>query len=338
MARPKSYTDQDLIKIVQEILSQGDEVSTWRIKEQLGRGKLSTIKRDLERLIDSGEIDTTRKEQNTAATENPVIASYELPIEVQNLLAQSEQEICKIIQRITTSLNCQVHQHYENLMNARIHEFDTKTDLAIKAQAMAENTCAEMEVRLLKQIELNESLEEKIEHIDELLMESRHQQSDLIKTNNQLTNSLKHTTEKLDSHQETINDLKASLAKIEKGFAAQAVQLDYSRNEAKSYELKLSEQIECHEQTVQKMNEVLAELKSTQSALEKSDVFLQKLQSEHQELSVSNKVLEANLRQSQEMIANLNSNNQILEQQLSLCIEERDSFNELVNETALSEQ
>ncbi|GHW31271.1 hypothetical protein VCSRO193_3320 [Vibrio cholerae] len=118
MARPKSYTDQDLIQIVQEILSQGDEVSTWRIKEQLGRGKLSTIKRDLERLINSGEIDTTRKEQNTATTENPVIASYELPIEVQNLLAQSEQDICKIIQRITTSLNCQVHQHYENLMNA----------------------------------------------------------------------------------------------------------------------------------------------------------------------------------------------------------------------------
>ncbi|MCG3738217.1 hypothetical protein EXA16_18275, partial [Vibrio cincinnatiensis] len=271
MARPKSYTDQDLIQIVQEILSQGDEVSTWRIKEQLGRGKLSTIKRDLERLIDSGEIDTTRKEQNTAATENPIIASYELPIEVQNLLAQFEQEICKIIQRITTSLNCQIHQHYENLMNARIHEFDTKTDLAIKAQAMAENTCAEMEDRLLKQIELNESLEEKIEHLDELLMESRLQQSDLIKTNNQLTNSLNHATVKLEENQEIINDLRANLAKIEKGFAAQAVQLDYSRNEAKSYELKLSEQIECHEQTVQKMNEVLAELKSTQSALEKSD-------------------------------------------------------------------
>ncbi|QJY40931.1 hypothetical protein HND97_03625 [Vibrio cholerae] len=64
------------------------------------------------------------------------------------------------------------------------------------------------------------------------------------------------------------------------------------------------------------MNEALAELKSTQSALAKSDVFLQKLQSEHQELFVSNKVLEANFRQSQEMIANLNNNKQILEQQL----------------------
>ncbi|WP_216653000.1 hypothetical protein, partial [Vibrio aestuarianus] len=265
-------------------------------------------------------------------TENPVIASYELPIEVQNLLAQSEQDICKIIQRITTSLNCQVHQHYENLMNARIHEFDTKTDLAIKAQTMAENTCAEMEERLLKQIELNESLEEKIEHLDELLMESRLQQSDLIKTNNQLTNSLKHTTEKLDSHQETINDLKASLAKIEKGFAAQAVQLDYSRNEAKSYELKLSEQIECHEQTVQKMNEVLAELKSTQSALEKSDVFLQKLQSEHQELSVNNKLLENSLRQSQETITDLNTRNQKLEQQLSQRGEKSDSLNKPLSE------
>ncbi|MFL7867023.1 hypothetical protein [Vibrio cincinnatiensis] len=317
MARPKSYTDQDLIQIVQEILSQGDEVSTWRIKEQLGRGKLSTIKRDLERLIDSGEIDTTRKEQNTTATENPIIASYELPIEVQNLLAQSEQEICKIIQRITTSLNCQIHQHYENLMNARIHEFDTKTDLAIKAQAMAENTCAEMEDRLLKQIELNESLEEKIEHLDELLMESRLQQSDLIKTNNQLTNSLNHATVKLEENQEIINDLRANLAKIEKGFAAQAVQLDYSRNEAKSYELKLSEQIECHEQTVQNMNEVLAELKSTQSALAESDTLLRKVQAEHQALSVNNKLLENSLRQSQETITDLNTRNQKLEQQLS---------------------
>ncbi|ASF93606.1 hypothetical protein [Vibrio anguillarum] len=330
MARPKSYTDQDLIQIVQEISSQGDEVSTWRIKEQLGRGKLSTIKRDLERLIDSGEIDTTRKEQNTAATENPVIASYELPIEVQNLLAQSEQEICKIIQRITTSLNCQVHQHYENLMNARIHEFDTKTDLAIKAQAMAENTCAEMEVRLLKQIELNESLEEKIEHLDELLMESRHQQSDLIKTNNQLTNSLKHTTEKLDSHQETINELKASLAKIEKGFAAQAVQLEYSRNEAKSYELRLSEQIERHEQTVQKLNEALAELKSTQTALAESDTLLRKVQAEHQALSVNNKFLETSLRQSQETITDLNTRNQKLEQQLSQRGEKSDTLSEPV--------
>lgn len=337
MARPKSYTDQDLIQIVQEILSQGDEVSTWRIKEQLGRGKLSTIKRDLERLIDSGEIDTTRKEQNTAVTENPVIASYELPIEVQNLLAQSEQEICKIIQRITTSLNCQVHQHYENLMNARIHEFDTKTDLAIKAQAMAENTCAEMEDRLLKQIELNESLEEKIEHLDELLMESRHQQSDVIKTNNQLTNSLKHTTEKLDSHQETINELNASLAKIEKGFAAQAVQLEYSRNEAKSYELRLSEQIERHEQTAQKLNETLADLKSTQTALAESDTLLRKVQAEHQALSVNNKFLETSLRQSQETITDLNTKNQKLEQQLSQRGEKSDSLSESVNEP-LSEQ
>lgn len=332
MARPKSYTDQDLIQIVQEILSQGDEVSTWRIKEHLGRGKLSTIKRDLERLIDSGEIDTTRKEQNTAATENPVIASYELPIEVQNLLAQSEQEICKIIQRITTSLNCQVHQHYENLMNARIHEFDTKTDLAIKAQAMAENTCAEMEVRLLKQIELNESLEEKIEHIDELLMESRHQQSDLIKTNNQLTNSLKHTTEKLDSHHETINELKASLAKIEKGFAAQTVQLEYSRNEAKKYESKLSEQVERYEHTAQKLNETLADLKSTQTALAESDKLLRKVQAEHQALSVNNKLLENSLRQSQETITVLNTRNQKLEQQLSQRGEKSDSLNKPLSE------
>ncbi|MDV5036248.1 hypothetical protein [Vibrio diabolicus] len=332
MARPKSYTDQDLIQTVQEILSKGDKASTWRVKEQLGRGKLSTIQQDLERLANAGEINITSELHSAVLAEHSELTSYELPIEIQNLRDQSEQDVCKIIKHITASLNDKVHQHYENLMNARIHEFDTKTDLAIKAQTMAENTCAEMEERLLKQIELNESLEEKIEHLDELLMESRLQQSDLIKTNNQLTNSLKHTTEKLDSHQETINDLKASLAKIEKGFAAQTVQLEYSRNEAKSYELKLSEQIECHEQTVQKMNEVLAELKSTQSALEKSDVFLQKLQSEHQELSVNNKLLENSLRQSQETITDLNTRNQKLEQQLSQRGEKSDSLNKPLSE------
>ncbi len=39
MARPKSYTDDDIINIATQLISKGKKPSGWHIKEVLGRGE-----------------------------------------------------------------------------------------------------------------------------------------------------------------------------------------------------------------------------------------------------------------------------------------------------------
>ena len=56
MARPKTYSDQDIIETAMQLVQQKKEVKAWRIREILGRGKLTSIQSDLDRLIADNEI------------------------------------------------------------------------------------------------------------------------------------------------------------------------------------------------------------------------------------------------------------------------------------------
>ncbi len=53
MARPKSYTDEDIIDIATQLSSKGRKPTGWYVKEILDRGKIASIQADLERLTSS---------------------------------------------------------------------------------------------------------------------------------------------------------------------------------------------------------------------------------------------------------------------------------------------
>lgn len=56
MARYKSYTEAELVEAANEIIEKGNAPTGWKIKETLERGRLDTIKDDLERLVEDGDI------------------------------------------------------------------------------------------------------------------------------------------------------------------------------------------------------------------------------------------------------------------------------------------
>jgi hypothetical protein len=128
MARPKSYADEDIIKIATQLMNKGKNPTGWHIKEALGRGKISAIQSDLERLIDEGRIAVANqiaadtKESKAEST----FLNYDLPAELQDLLARREEELRKVLRDMTIELNNKAHEHYESMMTVRIRDLDAK--------------------------------------------------------------------------------------------------------------------------------------------------------------------------------------------------------------------
>ncbi|MEJ2762376.1 DNA-binding protein [Photobacterium sp. MCCC 1A19761] len=103
MARPKTYTDGDLIQAANELISLGKKPSGWRIREYLKRGKTSSIQADLEKLIANGRIPEAQNDSPSTTTQ--VRTSYELPAEIQELLERKEHDISTSLRDIVIAMN-----------------------------------------------------------------------------------------------------------------------------------------------------------------------------------------------------------------------------------------
>ncbi|WP_180767109.1 DNA-binding protein, partial [Vibrio parahaemolyticus] len=129
MARPKTYTDEDLIQTANELISLGKKPSGWRIREYLKRGKTSSIQADLEKLIADGRIPEAQNDTPSATTQ--VRTSYELPAEIQDLLERKEYDISTSLRDIVIAMNDSIHTHFESITYTRIREAEAISQHAI---------------------------------------------------------------------------------------------------------------------------------------------------------------------------------------------------------------
>lgn len=294
MARPKSYTDEDIINIAIQVSATGRKPTGWLIKEALGRGKIASIQADLERLIKDGKISDIpdQPKENTNPDFIPKTSTFELPAELQELLSLKEQELGKMLRNMTLRLNDKAHIHYETLMEVRIRELDIKSNVMEEAKEVAEQGRLDMEERLRKQVERNETLEENIESLEARLTSSKNEKSDLIQTISQITESFKKTTEKAEQQQVWLYELRQSISEMDKAHTATKVKLEYSTDETKKLQSQLSGLSEQHEKAKTELTEVSTLLSSTQELLNQSNDQINVLREENLQLTANYRLLE----------------------------------------------
>ena len=236
MARPKSYTDDDVINIATQLISKGKKPSGWSIKEVLGRGRISAIQSDLDRLIKGGHIsvEALNAQDYKECEATRAFLSYELPVELQELLAKREEELCKVMRDMTTALNNKAHEHYETMMAIRVRDLDAKYNLTYRAKEQAEADYADIEERLKKQVEEKERLEDKIEELELELAKSRQSHSDLVQHNLKLTSNLNSITDKYEILQGTYQGINEQLSALKNEYTSVKVKLDSALSENKS--------------------------------------------------------------------------------------------------------
>ncbi|MCS0027483.1 hypothetical protein NB572_08090 [Vibrio alginolyticus] len=236
MARPKTYTDDDVINIATQLISKGKEPSGWYIKEALGRGRISAIQADLDRLIQDGHISVEVPNVADAKDDEATLAflSYDIPAELQDLLVKREEELCKVMRDMTTALNNKAHEHYETMMAIRVRDLDAKYNLTYRAKEQAEDEVSDIEERLKKQVEEKEQLEYKIEELELELADSRQSHSELLQHNLQLTSNLASVAEKYEILQGTHQDVNEQLSALQNEYTAVKVKLDSALSENES--------------------------------------------------------------------------------------------------------
>lgn len=237
MARPKTYTDDDVINIATRLISKGKEPSGWYIKEALGRGRISAIQADLDRLIQDGHILVEVPNVADAKDDEATLAflSYDIPAELQDLLVKREEELCKVMREITTALNNKANEHYETLMAIRVRDLDAKYNLTYRDKEQAEEELSGVEERLKKQVEEKEQLEDKIEELELELAESRQSHSDLRQHNLQLASNLTSITDKYEILQGTYQSINEQLSALKNEYTSVKVKLDSALSENESH-------------------------------------------------------------------------------------------------------
>ncbi|ROR69516.1 plasmid replication DNA-binding protein KfrA [Vibrio crassostreae] len=276
MARPKSYADEDIIKIATQLISKGKKPSGWSIKEVLGRGKISAIQSDLDRLIKGGHISAEVSSLSSKESEEAIVfLSYDLPAELQDLLAKREEELCKTFREITTMLNNKAHEHYETIMAIRVRDLDAKYNLTYQAKKQAEAELSDIEQRLQKQVEEKEHLEDKIEELECDLAESKQNNSELLQHNLHLTNNLSAAAEKYDTLQGSHQDLIGQLSALQNDHTAVTVKLEFALSENKKLHTSIAELTGEYDKTRGYLAEAHAKLNVSQSELHKLEVTAQ---------------------------------------------------------------
>ncbi|WCE28803.1 hypothetical protein [Vibrio sp. SCSIO 43137] len=308
MARPKSYTDEDIIDIANQLSTKGRKPTAWLIKEALGRGKIAAIQADLDRLIKDGKISDRPKQptENANSDHKPAASTFELPAELQELLVLKEKELGKMLRDMTVGLNDKAHVHYETLMDVRIRELDIQSEAMEKAKAIAEQGCLDMEARLRKQVEQNELLEEHIENLEVRLSDSKAEKSELALTIGQLTESFNKATEKAEQQQSLLDRQRQTISEIDKEHTATQVKLECSTEEARNLQSQLSGLSENLEKTKAQLIEASTRLKSTQELLIQSESQVIVLKEENRELTANNRLLEKDLKSTENKNALLN--------------------------------
>ncbi|MGQ5486188.1 DNA-binding protein [Photobacterium damselae subsp. piscicida] len=125
MARPKSYTNEDVIRAANQLIEQGVEPVGWRLRELIGRGRRETLDRDLRQLVEQGQI--TIEDKSSIESQQPAIqveptVILPLPVEIQEALKLIEGQLSSSLVNLVIQLNTLTDTHYEHLTRTRLLE------------------------------------------------------------------------------------------------------------------------------------------------------------------------------------------------------------------------
>lgn len=217
MARPKSYTQNDIINAANQLIEKGTEISGWQLREIIGHGRCDTLYKDLKQLIEQGHINLPDKssiEVQPTVQEGPKVLP--LPIEVQESLKLIEGQLSSLLFALVTELNASTGTHYEHLTRARLLESKTIAEEAIKKLVAAEENLLITEDRVKVQVELNEQLEQDNIALEEQLSTAELHSMKQLETMKSVLSENKYLLSDLDScriNTDRLNEQASTLTK-----------------------------------------------------------------------------------------------------------------------------
>ncbi|GLR73657.1 hypothetical protein [Aliivibrio sifiae] len=232
MARPKSYTQNDIINAANQLIEKGTEISGWQLREIIGHGRCDTLYKDLKQLIEQGYInlpDKTSIEVQPTVQEDPKVLP--LPIEVQESLKLIEGQLSSLLFALVTELNASTDTHYEHLTRARLLESKAIADEAVTKLIKIEDNLLITEDRVKVQVELNEQLEQDNIALEEQLSTAELHSIKQLETMKSVLNENKYLLSDLDSCRINTDRLNEQASTLTKQNIVLETQLDNCRTQ-----------------------------------------------------------------------------------------------------------
>ncbi|ODS05050.1 hypothetical protein [Vibrio scophthalmi] len=293
MARPKSYTEEELINVVNDLLNRGIEPKGWRVREVLLKGKTTSFDNDIKRLTEMGILPAFVKHPDAIQTLPSTVAGdpAPLPLEIQEAYKLSEAALAKSMFELIVRLNEITNAHHEQLTRTRLQGALNEKEQAIEARTIAETLTIATEERVRAQVSINESLEQQnYELVDRNL--------ELEQTNSEYTQSLKlmesdfnELKTKLDDSLRLINELTTKNAVLLNEQTVLTTQLEERRLELEKLELKYSDLDNALDATKEQLVISTTRSESANKALEKAEQTIKTLTSDLSESKTRTEVL-----------------------------------------------
>ncbi|WMP07548.1 hypothetical protein [Vibrio parahaemolyticus] len=235
MARPKSYTNEDVIRAANQLIEQGVEPVGWRLRELIGRGRRETLDRDLRQLVEQGQI--TIEDKSSIESQQPAIqveptVILPLPVEIQEALKLIEGQLSSSLVNLVIHLNTLTDTHYEHLTRTRLLESKALVDEALNKQQCAEEKLVVAEERVRLQVELNEQLEQDCTALEEQLALARLHGDEHLAALESMTNENASLLSDLETYQQNESLQNEQIQVLTRQNTVLETQLDNCRTDA----------------------------------------------------------------------------------------------------------
>ncbi|OQK58015.1 hypothetical protein [Vibrio vulnificus] len=287
MARPKSYTEQELINVANELLSKGIEPRGWRIREILGRGKTTSFDSDIKRLTENGKLPEYVK-PSIATEVLPARSETEhaqLPIEIQEAYKITEAELSESIYALILRLNDITACHYEQLTKTRLQGAISEKESALEEKRIAEELVVETEERVRAQVANNEKLELQYDELEHRYSELEQAQVNISSELMQLKRDNLKLCEDIKVSEITIQDLEEQLLSLSTANTVLDTQLKERNLQSTKLEERYSDLENQLDTTKQQLTVANSRYDSIQNALATTEKTTSSLRSELLEAS-----------------------------------------------------
>ncbi|WP_434999881.1 hypothetical protein ACRZ5S_20765 [Vibrio scophthalmi] len=282
MARPKSYSEEELINVANELLNKGIEPRGWRIREILGRGKTTSFDKDIKRLTESGQLPEYIK--SSIATEVlPARCETEhaqLPLEIQDAYKITEAELSESIYALIVRLNDITACHYEQLTKTRLQSALSEKESALEEKRLAEEQVIKTEERVRAQVANNEELELQCEELEHRYSELEQAQANISSKLMQLKRDNVKLCEDVRLSEITIQELEEQVLSLSTANAILGTQLEERNLQSIKLEERYSDLENQFDTTKQQLIVANTRSDSIQMDLAKTDEIISSLRSE----------------------------------------------------------
>lgn len=298
MARERSFTDQQIINAVSQLIIDGKNINGTSLRNQIGVGRPTALMSAYEELKEKGLIETPQ----LAVVESTEIKHQVLPPEI----ADQASIMLADIERMIHSINDHAHFTVEQRLNSAINEANVRASEAAKREADS----------LEQQNKAFEQLEDALDDIDELTEKMGLIQQELhqLKTKYELSENNRQNAEQantelkhqLNANEKQLSELQLKNQELEQLNTQLNTQLISAQKEIDSLNANAISSVQTV-QNIEKLNAKLeGQLQLTTSSLDQAKqeltnssqtiLSLEKLKTEHTTLinSMQNAVKEKN--------------------------------------------